>query len=369
MTPYETCEPVCENCPVHGRCIAPEKWECESGYYLEELKCVAHCSSGCVHGGICLQPEACKCELGSTWNNETKVCEATAVTCGDATCANVQTGNHLGTATLTTPATTTTATPATPTTPTTPATPTTVTMTKLRDQVIDANANGVENQGIDYEINSTEYKEIYLSTPHTMHTGSYESTTEKPLKSTNACPVGYIYYHGECRPEIFASAEADCKFKPCAKYAICQEDGTCACQQGFVAQKPKKLQLNNFEYNGTTENVEYMSSTSTESAINSDEFSTTTESIEPAELVCISLTQLNEDSQNVKTAKTHQADNKWINLFFIILGSGCLLCAALYLTVKLMRTKRGKMDVEGRNNLQCTYDNAGLTPTHTLLCE
>lgn len=64
------CEPHCHpECPKHGKCIAPNKCECNEGYVYNqmgelEIECNPKCSRDCSLHGKCVAPELCECFEG-----------------------------------------------------------------------------------------------------------------------------------------------------------------------------------------------------------------------------------------------------------------------------------------------------------------
>lgn len=64
-----SCVPVCLSNCEHGKCMAPNRCECEPGYRnvtsssTEYNECLPVCSSGCP-GGTCVEPNTCECEVG-----------------------------------------------------------------------------------------------------------------------------------------------------------------------------------------------------------------------------------------------------------------------------------------------------------------
>lgn len=52
---------MCNNCELHGRCIAPNNCKCYDGYAKNATDhCVPTCSSECLNGE-CVAPNQCEC--------------------------------------------------------------------------------------------------------------------------------------------------------------------------------------------------------------------------------------------------------------------------------------------------------------------
>lgn len=83
------CVPVCDGeCP-NGKCIAPEKCECNDGFvhHPTESICTPNCSEPCVNGD-CVATNKCECDLGHQFaNGSQSICEPICeMSCKNAKC-------------------------------------------------------------------------------------------------------------------------------------------------------------------------------------------------------------------------------------------------------------------------------------------
>lgn len=79
------CDVHCE----HGKCIAPNKCDCDQGYTHHSTLslCIPHCEGGCTNGA-CINPNECECDKGYKHQNGSQnVCEPICeLSCVNATC-------------------------------------------------------------------------------------------------------------------------------------------------------------------------------------------------------------------------------------------------------------------------------------------
>ncbi|KAM7352853.1 uncharacterized protein ACRADG_005211 [Cochliomyia hominivorax] len=300
------CEPICEKpCPENSACVAPNECACLKGYQVtEDFKCKAHCASGCPNGGECKKPNICSCvdgyksEWGSCvplcyngiWNKETKNCES--YTYSEDLAFSTTWKPEFSDATESNPV-----------------------PFELETDIETSNGDIDPNQ-VFYE--STDSTDVYDS-----------SSTQSPsLAVNNKCPDDFVYHNGQCNPLKFVTNEIDCWLKPCQdKNAICLENGTCACNEGF-----KWFKTHVVDHDSLNETIK---------------------------AVCLSLAEYDAKLQHLKedSSKTAVDESTSItSIFFIIVGVLVMTSALIFLLYKLLISQRGEMDVENKN-LACAYDN------------
>lgn len=83
------CTPFCAGNCHNGKCVAPEKCECDNGFehHPTHSICIPHCVDACVHGQ-CIASNKCECDFGFHFVNEShSVCEPFCeLSCENAKC-------------------------------------------------------------------------------------------------------------------------------------------------------------------------------------------------------------------------------------------------------------------------------------------
>ncbi|XP_037819892.1 protein NEL [Lucilia sericata] len=292
----QKCEPYCiSGCPYEGKCVAPNVCECQEGFKSEKGSCLPICSLGDqCQNGKCINKEHCVCNSGFSWNNETFKCEPaivdeenmyTTVINGDFTESHSSAESSL----------------------------------ELETDIDTSNDDIDPNQVFDENIETTTTFSL---------TDEYGSSTANTLETSHKCPDDFVYHQGQCRPLKFVSNEIDCWLKPCQdQNAVCLENGTCACNEGFKWFKTHVI--DNISLNQTIK------------------------------AVCLSEAEYDTRSQQLKETleetSVEEATN-WTSIFFVVVGVLIMVTALVYLGMKLVYRQRGEIDVEGKN-LACAYDN------------
>lgn len=294
------CEPICEKaCPENSACVGPNECACMKGYQVsEDLECKPYCASGCPHGGECIKPNVCSCSegyksergsclpncsqgFGWIWNPETKLCEPGL------------NDNDTEYSSTFEPVSEETSEP----------------IFEVETDIDTTNDAVDPNQVFDEIIDSTTFS----------YTEEYDSSTLLPA-SGNKCPDDYVFHNGQCSPLKFVSNEIDCLLKPCEdKNAVCLENGTCACNEGFKWFKAHVVDANSLN--------------------------------QTIKAVCLSLADYESKLQQLKEDPSKTAVREPItaaSIFFIIMGVLVIMGAFVFLLYKLVFTQRGELDVEGK---------------------
>lgn len=271
------CEPVCQiDCPDHSECIGPNQCACRKGYKVtQENLCVPHCDSDCNSVGECVKPNTCDCPMD--YISEQGSCISISETTPyyiDNTESQEFTSD--------------------------------IDMTMKTDT--DSTVDDIDsNEAFDEIIPSTTYDPLD------------DSSTIHNNYGKDKCPDDQVYHKGECHPLKFASLDFDCRFKPCEdKHAICMENGTCACAEGYKWFK--------------THVVDHDSLNHTIKAI------------------CLSATEYANRLQKQQLDGENANQTSWTTILFIVLGVLVMVSALVFLGFRLLHAQTGHLDVEGKCN-------------------
>ncbi|XP_073821676.1 nimrod C4 [Musca autumnalis] len=325
------CEPICEKtCPEHSVCVKPNECACHTGYRIAEGPiCRPHCPSGCPFQGKCVAPNQCECPEG--YRAERGTCEpicSLGDQCKNGTCVEREKCQcNIGF------------------------------VMNEETQKCEPNLNGketyqpLEDHNTADELDTTEKQpeiETDIDTwkedidPNQVFDETFESTTVSQSWSPNGedetdqtkCPDDYVRYRGQCQPLKFAIDEIDCRLQACSDpKAICTENGTCTCQEGY------RMLKKTFSKRETTESPKQV-----------------------VKSVCLSAEEyanfMSDPSQNGDEeiiVEMEQSSNI-LTICLITLGVLLLTGALIFLGLRFIRRQREEMDVEGKQ-LECAYDN------------
>ncbi|XP_005188565.1 tenascin [Musca domestica] len=290
------CRPHCPSgCPFQGKCVAPNLCECPAGYKSGKGTCLPICSRGdqCKNG-VCVDTDKCQCNVGYLWNEENEKCEP-----------NLNGGDSYQ---------------------------------PLEDDHTDRNDVETTEKQPEIETDIDTFKEDI--DPNQVFDEIFESTTTSTSQSEEPtqCPDDYVRYRGQCQPLKFAIDEIDCRIKPCSDpHAICTENGTCNCQEGY--RMLKKAQST-----GSADTTESSKPIVKQVCLTSEEYEN-----------FMANPELNWQDEDEIIEIIEEPSNVPV-IFFIILGVLLMTGALIYLGLRFVRRQHEEMDVEGKQ-LECAYDN------------
>ncbi|XP_061388995.1 protein draper [Musca vetustissima] len=315
------CEPICEKpCPAHSECVKPNECACHNGYHLfEGTECRPYCASGCPFQGKCIAPNQCECSegykaeqgtcsaicsQGYVWNVNTKECEPNPNGAEEE-----QEYQPL-----------------------------------KNDPQQDTNSSTERQPEIETDIDTwredvdpnqvfDEIIETTTSTTDNLDGGSPSSDSGDG--DHTKCPDDYVRYRGQCQPLKFAIDEIDCRLKPCTDpHAICSENGTCSCQEGYRMLKRA------FNQADTTESTKPVIKSVCLTPEAYEKFmANPTENFNDHEIVNVI-----EESSHITA------------ICLSVVGVLALVAALIYVGLRFVRRQHDEMDVEGKQ-LECTYDS------------
>ncbi|XP_013097309.2 uncharacterized protein LOC106080483 [Stomoxys calcitrans] len=293
--------------------ITPLRVCCE-GYKMSELHlCEPQCVEGCPKNSKCVEPEVCKCLPGyfSSFSKEEGVkhyCEAICEKpCGE-NCQCIR-PNECECASR----------------------------EKSSEEFSTPEIESETEISID---SGTEESDQLLSSEEPLESSTWNSVgSDSSDMSDNECPDDFVLYRGQCQPLKFAIDEIDCRVEPCADpQAICHDNGTCTCREGFrmLKKASQQTQLDGGEVT-SRQIVKSLCLTSEDYQL----------------LMAIPP----EDSITMQEVDVTEATDG-VAIFFIVLGVLTMTGALIFLGLRLARANSGRMEVEGKQ-LECAYDSRG----------